>query len=94
MTVNERLLIFIIAVKLMFISTDSTGLGTKVMEFMIFGLLLQMYQREQTKYSNAINSDVYGLIGFKFYVRHPGVGLYHKYGNFHFWYVIIDISDI
>ena len=31
---------------------------------------------------SAIYSEVPGPIDFKFYVRHPGVGVYHTYGNY------------
>ena len=59
---------------------------------MIFGLLLVLdYQTEQIKCSNAIFSEVYEPIGFKFYMRHPGVGPYQIYGNYDFWSVIIDV---
>ena len=34
------------------------------------------------QFSNAISSDVPRLIDCKFYVRHPGEGLYHSYGNY------------
>ena len=30
----------------------------------------------ETFCSNAISSEVYGSIDFKFYVKHPGLGLY------------------
>ena len=32
--------------------------------------------------SNAISSEVYGPNGFKYYVRHPGEGIYQSYGNY------------
>ena len=28
------------------------------------------------------------------YVKHPGVGLYHCFGNYDFWSVIVDVLDI
>ena len=37
---------------------------------------------------------MYGLIGFKLYVKHPGMGPYQHYGNYDFWSVITDVSDI
>ena len=53
-----------------------------------------MYQTfEQTRCSNAISSEVYGPIGFKFCMRHD-MGLNQSYGNCDFWCVIIDISHI
>ena len=44
--------------------------------------------------SNTFSSEVYGPVGFKFYVRYPGVGLYQIDGNYDFWSIIKDISDI
>ena len=70
-------------------------ISTKLMEIMIFGLLLYTYQKfEQTTCSNAISSEVHGPIGLNFYLRHPGVGLYERYGNYDFGSVIIDVLDI
>ena len=34
------------------------------------------------QFSNTISSEVPGPIDFKFYVRHPGEGLYQTYGNY------------
>ena len=34
------------------------------------------------KFSNAISSEVPAPINFNFYVRHPGEGLYHSYGQY------------
>ena len=33
-------------------------------------------------FANAISSEVPGPIDLKFYVRHPGQGLYQHYGNY------------
>ena len=34
------------------------------------------------QFSHVISPDVPGLIDLKFYVRHPGEGLYQSYGNY------------
>ena len=34
------------------------------------------------KFSNAISSEVPRPVDLKFYVRHPGEGLFQRYGNY------------
>ena len=57
--------------------------STKVMEIMLIKHFLSFLQWFLHLFSSIFKfSENPGLIDFKFYARHPGEGLYQRYGNY------------